>query len=154
MFSCDGRVVDEKERDGDEDRNDMGGYEGKWEIRGTTCLIGYRIPRIGVHTRRIGSRTCRIGDGKLTRTRNSLKSQFLMMISPISSHLSLSSITREREVKSSISISPCHDHELTPNNSIHPRSTVSRSQSVSHLSSLGAPCCSLLSTFPRLRVNQ
>jgi len=28
MFSCDGRVVDEKERDGDEDRNDMGGYEG------------------------------------------------------------------------------------------------------------------------------
>jgi len=75
---------------GDEDGNDIGGYEGMWEIRGTTCLIGFRIPQIGVLPRRIGSRTCRIGNGKLTRIRNSLRSQFLMMVSPISSHLSLS----------------------------------------------------------------
>jgi len=53
-------------------------------------MIGFRSPRIGVITRRIGTRTCRIGDGQLTRTRNSLMSQFLMMISPISSDLSLS----------------------------------------------------------------
>ena len=60
------------------------------EISGTRCLIGYRRPRIGVITRWIGTHTCGIGDGKLTRVRNSLKSQFLMMICPISSHLSLS----------------------------------------------------------------
>ena len=53
-------------------------------------MIGFRRPRIGVITRQIGNRTCRIGDGQLTRIRNSLKSQFLMMISPISSDLSLS----------------------------------------------------------------
>jgi hypothetical protein len=47
-------------------------------------------PRISVITRRIVSHTSCIRDGKLTRTPNSLKSQFLMMISPISSHLSLS----------------------------------------------------------------
>jgi len=47
-------------------------------------------PRIGVFTSRIGSSTCRIRNGQLTRTRKSLKSQFLMMILPISSYLSLS----------------------------------------------------------------
>ena len=67
-----------------------GGYERISEVRGTTCLIGLGIPRIGVSMRRIGTRTCLIGDGELTRTRNSRKSQFLMMISPISSDLSLS----------------------------------------------------------------
>jgi len=72
-------------------------------------MIGFRRPRIGVITRRIGTRTCRIGDGKLTRTRNSLKSQFLMMVSPISSDLSLS---------------------------------------------FGGCCCTQLSTFPQLQVNQ
>jgi len=40
--------------------------------------------------RRIGSSTFRIRNGQLTRTQNSLKSQFLMMISRISSHLSRS----------------------------------------------------------------
>ena len=67
-----------------------------WRIRadmrsqGTTCLFGSRRPHIVVFTCLIGSSTCRIRNGKLTRTRNSLESQFLMMISPISSHLSLS----------------------------------------------------------------
>jgi len=43
------------------------------------------------------------------------KSQFLMMISPISSDLSLSCAQLyHHEVKSSLSISPCHNHELTP----------------------------------------
>jgi len=38
------------------------------EIRGTTCLIGLGSPGIGVITRRIGTRTCRIGDGQSTRS--------------------------------------------------------------------------------------
>jgi hypothetical protein len=54
------------------------------------CLIGFRRPGIGVFTRRIGSINCGISNGKLTRTQNSLKSQFLMMIYPISYNLSLS----------------------------------------------------------------
>jgi len=56
-----------------------------------------------------------------------------------------STITKEHEVKSSLSISQCHDHDLTPSTayikySIIPRSTVShsqpvsRSQPISHLS--------------------
>jgi len=91
LCACnDGRVVDEKESDGGWRWERYGGYERTWEIRGTTCLIGFRQPRISGITRRFGTRTCCIGDGKLTRTQNPLKSQFLMMISPISSDLSLS----------------------------------------------------------------
>ena len=58
--------------------------------QGMTCVIGLGRPRIGVSSRRIGTRNCRIRNGQLTRTRNSRKSQFLMLISPISSDLSLS----------------------------------------------------------------
>jgi len=76
-----------RKRDGGWRLERYGGYEQIWEIRGTTCLIGLGRPRIGVSSRRIGTGTCRIGDGQLTRTRNSRKSQFLMMISPISSNL-------------------------------------------------------------------
>jgi len=98
LYSCDdGRVVDKKERDGGWRWKRYGGYKWLWEIRSTTCqiglrrgFIGFRRPRIGVSSRRIRTCTCRVGDGQLTRTRNSLKSQFLMMISPISSDLSLS----------------------------------------------------------------
>jgi len=89
-FHDDGRVVDEKQRDRGGRWQRCGGYEGIWEIKGMTCLIGFGRPRIGVSTRGIGTRTCCIGDGKLTRTRHSLKSQFLMMISPIPSLISLS----------------------------------------------------------------
>jgi len=91
LCSCnDGRVVDEKERDRGWRWERYGGYEQTWEIMGMTCMIGFRRPHIGVTTRLIGTGTCRIRDGKLTRTRNCLESQFLMMISPISSDLSLS----------------------------------------------------------------
>jgi len=92
----DGRVVDKKERDGGWRWEWYGGYEWTWEIRGTTCLIGLRRPRIGGITRWIGTHICCIGAGKLNRTRNSLKSQFLMMISPI---------IWQYEVESSLSIS-------------------------------------------------
>jgi len=90
-----------------------GGYEWIWEIRGTTCLIGLRRPRISVNTHWIGTRTCHIKNGKLTPIRNSLKSQFLMMISHLFLILNCT-ITSEHEVKPSLSISACHDHELTP----------------------------------------
>jgi len=82
--------VDEKEKDGDEDGNNVEDYERICQIRGMACLIELGRPRISVITRRIWTRSCHIGDGKLTRTRNSLKSPFHKMISPIPSHLSLS----------------------------------------------------------------
>jgi len=72
---------------GDEDKHDVEDYEQIWEIRGTTCMVTLRRPPLGVITRRIGTRTCCIGDGKLTCTQNSLKSQFLMMISPLPIYL-------------------------------------------------------------------
>jgi len=90
VFCDDGRVVDEKDRDGGWRWEGCREYQRIWEIMGMTCLIGLGRPRIGVITRRIGTRACRIGDCKLTRTQNSLKSQLLIIICPISSHLSLS----------------------------------------------------------------
>ena len=53
-------------------------------------LIGFRRAWISVFTLLIRSSTSRIRNGILTRTGNSRKSQFLSMISSISSHLSLS----------------------------------------------------------------
>jgi len=104
--SCDdGRVVDER----DWDRvwrwrwEQYGNYERLWEIRSTTCLIALRKPRVSVITCRIWTRTCCIGDGQLTRTRNCVKSQFLMMISPISSDLSNSCAQLYHHAKHSIS---------------------------------------------------
>jgi len=79
VFCNDGRVVDEKERDGEWRWERGGGYEQIWELSGTTSLIGIGTPRIGVITCRI--RTC---------TQSSLKSQCLIIMSPISSHLYLS----------------------------------------------------------------
>jgi len=82
VFCDDAGVVDEKERDGGWRWECCGGYERIWEIRVTTCLIGLRRPRIGVFTRRIGNCTYRIGDGKLTRTRNSLSPSFSWWFPP------------------------------------------------------------------------
>jgi len=87
-------------------------------MRGMTCLIGRRRQSIGAITRRIRTHTGCIGDGKLTHMGNSLESQFLWMISPISSHLSRSRSQLyhhlSTRIKSSLSISPCHDQELAP----------------------------------------
>jgi hypothetical protein len=51
---------------GDGDGDDMGRYEGMWEIKGTTYPIGFRTPCIGVLTYRIGCHTCRIEYSKLS----------------------------------------------------------------------------------------
>ena len=88
VFCNDGSIVDKKETDGGWGWEWYGGYERIWECWGTTCLIGLGRPRIGVTTHRIGTRTCCIRDGKWNRTPHSLKSHFLMMICPFSSHLS------------------------------------------------------------------
>jgi len=90
VFCDDSRVVEEKERRDGEWRWERCDYEAIWEIRGTSCLIGLGWPRISVIARWMSTRTCCIGDGKLTLTRNSHVSQFLMMISPIPCHLYLS----------------------------------------------------------------
>jgi len=89
-FCDDGWVMDEKERDGKWRWECSGGYMRIWEIWSMTCLIAFARPRISVVTSWVGPCRCRIGDGKLTRTQNSLKSQFHTTISPIFCHLSLS----------------------------------------------------------------
>jgi len=65
-----------KQRDGGWRWERYGAYELIWEIRGTTRLIGFGKPRIGVIAHRIGTCSCRIGDRKLTRPRNSLSPSF------------------------------------------------------------------------------
>jgi hypothetical protein len=73
---------------GDADGNEMGRYAGMVEIWGTTCPIGFKTRPIGDRTCRIEGRMCRIGYGKLT-----VAHEILMMISPISSHLHLPSLS-------------------------------------------------------------
>jgi len=90
VFSDDGWVADEKGGDGGWRWEWCGGYKRIREIRDTTCLIVLGRPHIGVNMRQLVTPTWCIGDGKLTRTQTSPKSQFLMIISPVSSHLSLS----------------------------------------------------------------
>jgi hypothetical protein len=90
VFCDDGWVVDMRETDGGWKWEWCERYERIWEIRGTTCLIGFQRYCIRVSTCWIRTSSCHIGDGILTCTQNSLTSHFLMIISPISSDLSLS----------------------------------------------------------------
>jgi len=78
-----------RKRDGGQRWEQYGGYEWICEIRGKTCLIGLSRLHLGVVTGRIGSCTCCIGNGKMTRRQNSLKSQFPMMITHLISSLFL-----------------------------------------------------------------
>jgi len=73
-----------------------------------------------------------------------------------------SAITLEHEVKSSLSISPCHDQDLTPTTAyieysihrvLHHPNTDCLPLPAS-LSSPGRPYCTQFSTFPQLQVNQ
>jgi len=109
-----------KREQGNEDENDVEDYKWNCEIWGSTCVIRFGIPNIGVIRHQIRTCTCAIRDSTLTRTRNSCKSQFLIMISPVPSHLLsfLSSILpspyNTKLSHRSLSISPCHDQELQP----------------------------------------
>jgi len=90
VFCYDGRGVNEKERDGGWRWEWCAGYVQIWKIRGMTCLLGLGRPCIGVITCQIRTRTCWINNDQFTCTQHFLKSQFLMMISPCSFHLSRS----------------------------------------------------------------
>jgi len=90
VFCDDGRVVKEKQRDVGWRWERYGGNEWICEIRSTTCQSAFGTPPIAVITHQIGICTCHIGDGKLTPTRHSLQSQFLMIVSPIVPHFCLS----------------------------------------------------------------
>ena len=59
---------------GNEDENDVD--KRIWHIRHTTCLFEVGRPRVSVSTRRIRTCTYHMGDGILTRTRNSLSPSF------------------------------------------------------------------------------
>ena len=162
-FVCcnDSRVVDQKERDGGWRWELWGGYKPIWEIRGTTWLIGLGRPRIGVITCRIGTRTCCIRDGKFTCTQNSLQSQFLIMISPISAYLSLSRPQlyhhlRIRSVVITLYLSMPRSR-VNMEYSVHCILHHPKIDCLPHPASLlflGRPCCSQFSTFPQSRVNQ
>ena len=151
-----------KKRDGGWRWEWYGGYERIVEIRGMTALIGFKTPRIGVITHWIGCCTCHIGNGELTPTLNSLKSQFLTMDSPISSELSSSpKITKLSHPSPSLHamIMSSHQVQHSPSTAyteycIIRRLTFSHSQPVSHLSSLGGPCCPQFSTIWQLWISK
>jgi len=71
-------------------REQSGAYEQIWEIRGMTCPSGYTRLHIDILNVQIGCGTFLIGNGQLTRTWNSLLSQYLMIIYHLSTHLYLS----------------------------------------------------------------
>ena len=161
VFCDDGWVVDKKERDGGCRWEWHGGYEGIWEIRGTTCFIGFRRPRICDITLRIGTCTCHFGDGKFTHTRNSLKSQFLMMISPISSDLSLSCAqlyhhlrTRSWVIPPDLSMPWSWVNTEYSIQQVHHHAKIHCLLLPASFSSVGGCCCTQLSSFPQSQVNQ
>ena len=98
LCSCDdGRVVDKKERDEDEDESDMEDTSGYEKSGVRLAWLGVEETWLGLEDiisvfLPAGSRLVPAVSRmvSLTRTRSSLKSQFLMMHSPISSDLSLS----------------------------------------------------------------
>jgi len=168
LCSCnDGRVVDEKERDGGWIWERYGGYERTWEIRVMTHLSGFWRPRIGDITRWIATRICPIGDGKLTCSWNSVKSQFLMMISPISSDLSHSCAQLYHHLRTQSWVIPLYlsmpwswlNTEYTIHQVQHHPKIDSLPLTASFLlppsfPSLSGCCCTQLSTIPQLQVNQ
>jgi hypothetical protein len=153
VFSSDSRVVDEEENDEGWRWGRYGRIRRIWGISSTTCPIGFRILRISLHTCRIGDCTYCIGYGISTVSLEIPKSQFLMMISPISSHLHLSSLSF-----SSTTLPSAENTKLTRSSlPLHPRKIYCLpfpSQFlISHLLSLGTPYYSLLAAFPWLQVN-
>jgi hypothetical protein len=139
-----------------------------------TGHTGFASPCIDDITRQIGTHMFHTWHGTITCTQDSLQFQALMMSSP-SAFISLilvvnSIITSQYYVQSSLSKSPFHYWELTPRTAYtkysihhaqHSLSTASSADWQPHaallpasLSSLYIPCCSYISTFPQLRVNQ
>jgi len=162
LCSCnDSRVVDEKERDGGWGWQRYGSFERTWDIRGTTCLIWFRSPRISGITSRIGTHACRIMDGKLTHIRNSLNSQVLMMISPISSDLSLSCPQLYHHLRTQSNVIPLYLSmrwsSLNTEYSVHQVQHHPMIDSLPRPASFPSLCgwgCTKLSTLPQSRVSK
>jgi len=144
LCSCDdGRVGDKKERDGDEDESDMEDMSGYEKSGVRLAWLGVEVTWLGLEDHvsvlvPAGSGLVPAVSGMVNWLAHEIVSSpsFSWWFPPsplISLFLVLNStITKEHEVKSSLSISPCHNHELTPSTaytkySIIPRSTVSRS---------------------------
>jgi len=106
-----------------------------WLIRGLTCLIVFGILCIGILTNWIRSQACCIWDGKLTRAQNSLMIQFLMMITVLSSHLTLSHQQLYHHKRTQSSVIPLYLSMpwswVNTKYSNNPRPTISCSQPVS-----------------------
>jgi len=124
-----------------------------WEIRSTTSLIGFRRYSICGITRRIGTGTCHIGNGKLSCKQYSLSPSFSWRFPP--SPLN-STITQEHNVKSCCYLTmswswvdkECNIHQL-----LH-HSKIDCLLLPACFSSLSGFCCTQLSAFPQLVVNQ
>jgi hypothetical protein len=122
-----------------------------WTIRaemrnmGYNLIIGCGSRCIGEIPHRIAIHTSCIGNGKLTPTRHSPSPSSLLSFPPyplISLFVVLNStITQEYEVNSSLSISSCHDQELTPSTAY----TIYSIHSVQHtLSTAYTPYCIII----------
>jgi len=143
-----------RKREGGWRREQYRGYEQIREIRGMNWPIGFRIHRIVVPTRRIGSGTCRIRNGQLPRTQNSLQSQFLIMISPISSHPSLSRPQLYHYIRTHRAVIPLYlsmpstwvNTEYSIHRVLH-HTMINILPLPASLSSLGRPSCTEVSTF-------
>jgi len=153
VFCGDYRVVDGKESDGGGRWKQCQQYEQIWEIRGATGLIQLKRLHISVITHQIRIPTCCIEDDLLTHTQNYLISHFLLIICVISTHLSLSCPQLYHHLRTLSLVIPLYPSRLwsrvNTKGSIHPlrytlctvcdtnciipTSTVSRSQTVSHL---------------------
>jgi hypothetical protein len=92
-----------RKRDGGSRWVQNGGYEWLREIGLTTHLIRSIRSHIEVITHQFGTCTCSIKTGKMIPTQNSSKSQYLLMISTNSSHLSFSAFTIDYTVNISLS---------------------------------------------------
>lgn len=89
VFLCFGLVTNVKGRPGNNDANYIREYDGMWQIRSMIYLRTNRIPHTDLHTRFTRHCTCLITNGTIIRTQYFLKSQFVLISSPITSHLSL-----------------------------------------------------------------
>jgi len=126
-----------------------------WDVRCTICIAAFRIHHMSVLPNRIRTHSRCHGNYTMTHTWNSLYFQFLMMISPISSHLSLSNPHLLHRNQRQIQVI-CHDFSV-PWSSIHTEYRNYPRLSFSHfhqVPSFSPPSCILLSTFPRVQEYQ
>jgi len=82
VFSDDGRVMDENDRDEGWRWEQHRGYGWIWDIRDTTCLIGLGRPRSDVITHRIATDSFCIVDSTVTHTWHSLSPGYSWLFAP------------------------------------------------------------------------